>query len=68
MIEIDGKKKKIGITRVHLEEDVAKLVHRSTLAGEDYSLVDVNRAGMPLMEIVGEPDMSSPEEAQAISG
>ena len=64
VIDIDSKKKKIGITRVHMEEDVAKLVHRSTLAGESYSLVDINRAGMPLMEIVSEPEMSSPEEAR----
>ena len=64
VIDIEGRKKQIGITRVHLEEDVAKLVHRSTPEGESYSLVDINRAGMPLMEIVSEPDMSSPEEAR----
>lgn len=64
VIDIEGRKKRIGITRVHLEEDVAKLVHRSTPEGENYSLVDINRAGMPLMEIVSEPDMSSPEEAR----
>ncbi len=64
VIDIEGKKKKIGITRVHLEEDVAKLLHRTSPEGESYSLVDVNRAGMPLMEIVSEPDMSSPEEAR----
>jgi len=62
-IEIDGQTKKIGITRVHLAEDVAKLQHR-TSGGEDYSLVDVNRAGCPLMEVVGEPDLRSPEEAR----
>ncbi len=64
VIDIEGKKKKIGITRVHLEEDVAKLMHRTSPEGEGYSLVDVNRAGMPLMEIVSDPDMSSPEEAR----
>jgi aspartyl-tRNA(Asn)/glutamyl-tRNA(Gln) amidotransferase subunit B len=63
-IDIDGIKKNIGITRVHLEEDVAKLTHRNSPEGESYSLVDINRAGMPLMEIVSEPDMSSPEEAR----
>ena len=62
-IEVDGQRKQIGITRVHLEEDVAKLLHRTSPDG-DYSLVDVNRSGCPLMEIVGEPDLRSPEEAR----
>ncbi len=58
------RKRRIGITRVHLEEDAAKLIHHTTAEEESYSLVDVNRAGTPLMEIVSEPDMRSPEEAR----
>ena len=62
-IEVDGQQRRIGLTRVHLEEDVSKLVHRNSNGGS-YSLVDVNRSGVPLMEIVGEPDLRSPEEAR----
>ncbi|CAM3883911.1 Asp-tRNA(Asn)/Glu-tRNA(Gln) amidotransferase subunit GatB [Lederbergia lenta] len=60
-IEVDGVKKKIGITRVHLEEDAGKLTHTN----DGYSLVDLNRAGTPLIEIVSEPDIRTPEEAYA---
>ena len=64
IIDVDGNKKRVDITRVHLEEDVAKLLHRTSPDGQSYSLVDVNRAGVPLMEIVSEPDIRSPEEAR----
>ena len=63
-IEVDGNDRMVDINRVHLEEDVAKLFHRNDADGEAYSLLDVNRAGVPLMEIVSEPSMRSPEEAR----
>jgi len=61
-IEVDGELKTIGITRAHLEADAGKSTHP---AGKDYSLVDLNRAGTPLLEIVSEPDMHSAAEAKA---
>ncbi|QII82263.1 MULTISPECIES: Asp-tRNA(Asn)/Glu-tRNA(Gln) amidotransferase subunit GatB [Jeotgalibaca] len=60
-IEVDGKKKKIRINRVHLEEDAGKNTHGS----DGYSYVDLNRQGTPLIEIVTEADIRSPEEAYA---
>ncbi|MCD4783096.1 MAG: Asp-tRNA(Asn)/Glu-tRNA(Gln) amidotransferase subunit GatB [Candidatus Eremiobacteraeota bacterium] len=62
----DGTKKVIGITRIHLEEDTGKSIHgggSGSIMESDYTLLDYNRAGVPLMEIVSEPDMRSPEEA-----
>ena len=64
-IDVDGETKRVGITRVHLEEDTARSQHVTNQAGESYSLVDVNRSGLPLMEIVSEPDMRSAEQARA---
>ena len=54
----------VRIRRVHLEEDTARLLHRTDSDGTPYSLMDVNRAGVPLIEIVSEPDITSPEQAQ----
>ncbi len=59
-IEIDGREKVIGITRMHMEEDAGKLIHDEV---EPVSYVDLNRTGTPLLEIVSEPDMRSPAEA-----
>ena len=63
-IDLDGERKRAGLTRVHLEEDTAKLIHRADPSGENYSLIDLNRSGAPLMEMVGEPDLRSAEEAR----
>ncbi|HYC79559.1 MAG TPA: Asp-tRNA(Asn)/Glu-tRNA(Gln) amidotransferase subunit GatB [Candidatus Binatia bacterium] len=60
-IIVSGEKRKIGITRAHLEEDAGKLMHP---AGANFSLVDYNRAGVPLLEIVSEPDIRTSEEAR----
>ena len=59
-IDVDGRKKKIGITRMHMEEDAGKLIHDDH---EPVSYVDLNRTGTPLLEIVSEPDLRSPSEA-----
>ena len=67
-IDVDGAERRIGITRVHMEEDTGKTVHVGTsgrIHGADYSLVDYNRAGIPLLEIVSEPDLRSAAEARA---
>ena len=59
-IEIDGKRRRVELTRIHMEEDAGKLVHQGV-----FSEVDLNRAGTPLCEIVSEPDMHTPAEAYA---
>jgi aspartyl-tRNA(Asn)/glutamyl-tRNA(Gln) amidotransferase subunit B len=64
-IEVDGETRRIGITRVHMEEDAGKLVHAGTITKSEYALVDYNRTGVPLLEIVSEPDIRSAEEAKA---
>ncbi len=60
-IEVEGNKKTVGITRIHIEEDAGKLIHRDDLG----TLVDYNRSGVPLIEIVSEPDLRSAEETRA---
>ncbi len=67
-VEVDGRVRRLGITRVHLEEDTGKTIHAGAtgrISGADYALEDYNRAGVPLVEIVSEPDMRTPEEARA---
>ncbi len=66
-VDVDGDRRRVGITRVHLEEDTGKTLHVGTTGRIHealYSLVDYNRAGIPLVEIVSEPDIRSPAEAQ----
>ncbi|HET8787640.1 MAG TPA: Asp-tRNA(Asn)/Glu-tRNA(Gln) amidotransferase subunit GatB, partial [Actinomycetes bacterium] len=67
-VDVEGEVRRVGITRVHLEEDTGKSLHvgaTGRIHGADYSLVDYNRAGIPLVEIVSEPDLRSAEEARA---
>jgi aspartyl-tRNA(Asn)/glutamyl-tRNA(Gln) amidotransferase subunit B len=63
-IQSEGGTKRVGITRIHLEEDAGKLVHGGLLEDTGSSFVDFNRCGVPLIEIVSEPDLSTPEEAK----
>lgn len=64
-IEVDGQNKRIRILRIHMEEDAGKLVHERTIETSSYSMVDYNRSSTPLLEIVSEPDLSTPAEATA---
>ncbi len=62
-IEVGGSRKRIGITRVHLEEDAGKSLHEGFPDSDEKSYIDLNRSGVPLIEVVSEPDIRSPEEA-----
>ena len=64
-IELDGERRRVRLERIHLEEDTARLLHRDDGSGDGYTLMDVNRAGVPLMEVVTRPDIGSPAEATA---
>jgi len=63
-IETDGGEKRIKLKRIHMEEDPGKLVYRGSITTARYSLIDYNRSGVPLLEIVTEPVMNSPKEAR----
>src|SRR5689334_13852854 len=64
-IEVNGERKRIGVTRVHMEDDAGKSLHEGFKDSDRYTYVDLNRSGTPLIEIVSEPDMRSSEEAYA---
>jgi aspartyl-tRNA(Asn)/glutamyl-tRNA(Gln) amidotransferase subunit B len=64
-IDVDGGTKRIGITRIHMEEDAGKLLHEGSFTGARASLADLNRCSVPLLEIVSEPDIRTPAEAGA---
>ena len=64
-IEVQGEKKRIGVTRVHMEDDAGKSIHDGFKDSDRYTYVDLNRSGIPLVEIVSEPDLRSAEEAHA---
>jgi aspartyl-tRNA(Asn)/glutamyl-tRNA(Gln) amidotransferase subunit B len=67
-LEVDGAERDIGITRVHMEEDTGKTTHAGStgrIGQADYALVDYNRAGVPLVEVVSDPDIRTPDEARA---
>jgi aspartyl-tRNA(Asn)/glutamyl-tRNA(Gln) amidotransferase subunit B len=67
-VQVDGVTHRVGITRVHMEEDTGKTTHvgaSGRIAQAEYALIDYNRAGVPLVEVVSEPDIRSPEEARA---
>lgn len=63
-IEVEGRRRRIGIVRIHMEEDAGKLIHGEDLGQSEYSYVDMNRCGVPLIEIVSAPDLRTPEEAK----
>jgi len=63
-VDTEGQERKIKIRRVHLEEDPGKLTYRGTIEKAQYSLIDYNRSGVPLLEVVTEPDMRAPKEAR----
>src|SRR6202789_4322763 len=64
-IEVNGVKKRIGVTRVHMEDDAGKSIHDGFKDSDRYSYIDLNRSGTPLIEIVSEPEMHSADEAHA---
>ena len=64
MVDSEGQERRIRIRRVHLEEDPGKLTYRGTIENAQYSLIDYNRSGVPLLEVVTEPDLRAPKEAR----